>query len=175
MFEPEKACKTQNRNCIPVGPIGVLCFILLIIGFYVSNVAMIGMGLWDKHQYKEVVTTEAVGRITGAAYQNPSLNQPTSAITTEKGTFLVVGVMQGIEGHRVRMETRGNGAQALCDEDAGVCKMIYPEDGQPDKYKIAFHFSLTLILTMALALTFWVSGKKGKEDMTSDQAQQSAT
>ena len=173
MFETTKVCGSKPSNTIGVGVIGGLIFIIFIVGYFALCAVMIGAGLWDRYQYKEVVSVKAAGRIIGASYQNPSFNVPTSAITTEQGTFLLNGVMQGVKGHRVRQETRANGSLALCNEETGVCKKIYPEDGSPTKDHVGFYASLMILMALVLGFTYVVmtsgqtdsgSPKKAKEN-----------
>ena len=163
MLGNEIAINPEPRGASTIGTKGSLLILLLIVGFYLLCISQIAYGLWDKHQYKQVVASEKAGRIISAAYQNPSFDAPTSAITTEKGTWLVIGVLQGISGHQVRLETRANGARALCDEDAGVCKMIYPQDGHSKGQNIGFFVAMLVLMTLALGLTYAVLRNKGEE------------
>lgn len=166
MLDTDKANNSETRKTSIPGTMSGLFILSLIAGFYLLCIGQIAYGLWDQYQYKQVVASEKAGSIISAAYQNPSFDAPTSAITTEKGTWLVIGVMQGISGHPVRLETRGNGARALCDDEAGVCKMIYPEDGHPKSQNIGFFVMMLILMTMALGLTYAVmrndKGEKSK-------------
>ena len=164
MLEIDNENNSENREKVTPGTRGGLFILLLIVGFYLLCTGQIAYGLWDQYKYKEVVASEKAGSIISATYQNPSFNAPTTAITTEKGTYLVIGVMQGIYGHQVRLETRANGARALCDEDASICKMIYPEDGHSKGHNIGFFVMMLIIMTLALGLTYAViRNNKGEE------------
>ena len=163
MLEIDKANHPENNKSSNADMKGGMLVLILIVGFYLLCIGQIGYGLWDKYQYKQVVASEKAGSIISAAYQNPSFDVPTSAIKTERGTYLVIGVMQGISGHQVRLETRANGARALCDEDANICRMIYPEDGQPKGHNIGFFVMMLILMTFALGLTYMVlRSEKGK-------------
>ena len=164
MLDTDKANNSENQKTSTVGTRGGLFILILIVGFYLLCIGQIAYGLWDQYQYEEVVASENAGSIISAAYQNPSFNAPTTAITTEKGTYLVIGVMQGMSGHRLRLETRANGARALCDEEADVCKTIYSEDGHSKRHNIGFFVMMLIIMTLALGLTYAVlRNNKGEE------------
>lgn len=156
MLDTDKASNSETHKKAAVGTMGGRFILTMIAGFYLLCIGQITYGLWDQYQYKQVVASENAGSIISAAYQNPSFNAPTTAITTEKGTWVVIGVMQGISGHQVRLETRGNRARALCDDEAGVCKMIYPEDGHAKGHNIGFFVMMLIIMTLVLGLTYAV-------------------
>lgn len=163
MLDIDKANDSENGKRFTSSVKSGLFILIFIGGFYLLCIGQIAYGLWDQYQYKQVIASEKVGIIVSAAYQNPSFDVPTSAITTGKGTFLVIGVMPGISGHPVRLEARANGARALCDENAGVCKMIYPEDGHPKGNNIGFFVMLLIIMTSAIGVTYIVL-RNGKSE-----------
>ena len=164
MLDTDKAISPGSRKTSTADAIGGLLVLILIVGFYLLCTGQIAYGLWDQYQYKQVVASEKAGSIISAAYQNPSFDVPTSAIKTEKGTYLVIGVMQGISGRQVRLETRANGARALCDQETSVCKMIYPEDGHSKGNNIGFFVMMLILMTFALGLTYVVlRSNKSKE------------
>ena len=95
-----------------VGALFVLC-VLLLVGSAV-------WGCWDWYAYQQVESREDVGRITGASYTS-SFSLHTSAIQTTTGTYVCRGFMQAVNGHRMRIEKRGNGERALCDVETSTC------------------------------------------------------
>ena len=88
---------------------------------------LVGLAIWatwNWYAYRQVVSTEEVGRIVGASY-TASFTIHTTAIQTTTGTYIAQGFMQAVNGHPVRIEHRGNGERALCDGQTGAClKML---------------------------------------------------
>ncbi len=173
MSKLTKTSDAEREQNTKGGTIAVVIFIILVVGVYLGCIGMIAKGLWNKHQYEKVVGAEHAGKIISASYQNPSFGTPTSAITTARGTFLVVGVMQGLSGHRVRIEGRANGDKALCNEETNVCKRIYPEEGDPGEGSVGFFVFMLALMTFALAITFWAHSAGKSEDDQSKEAHDS--
>jgi len=101
--------------------IGMIFFMVIFLGGIGYLVFYFAYGIWGSFAYHTVISVEDAGHIKGASYTSSSWGGSTSAIQTEKGTFLVRGALQAINGHQVRIEHRGNGSRALCEVETNEC------------------------------------------------------
>lgn len=102
----------KTEKSVIAGLAGIVLFLIVWTG-------------WDNHRDKIVISSEPAG-IAQTAQFHPSAirGADTTQITTDKGTFLVIGTFQLIKGAELVFEKRASGNRYLCDHKSGFCNRL---------------------------------------------------
>lgn len=106
---------------IGIGGMIVAALFLACVGYLVFFMLY---AVWSWYASHKVISVEDAGFIKGASYSSSYWGGSSSAIQTDKGTFLVGGVFQAINGRQVRLEERGNGSRVLCEVTTNECRKL---------------------------------------------------
>jgi len=98
-----------------------------MVSAFLMMAAFLGAFIWFVvflvDRKNTVVSSESVGNLQDATFHRGVVSDST-AVRTDKGTFLVGGIFQAMTGQPIEIRTMKNEDRRLCDATTNVCKLL---------------------------------------------------